>query len=358
MKDVYSYDLFISYATKNKSIADLVVKKLEEKGVRCFIAPRDLQTGREYASEIVRGISNSLAVLLLFSGDSDKSAYVLREINSAVSRNKTIVPLRIENFLPSEAMEFYLGPTQWLDAFPEVLDTHLEKIAGIVAGLKSKAAPDTAPKEVVTEGPAVFTVPEMLAAGFTYRQITMRAIELDFMLISPEHAGDEEAERQEYEAWKGISEYSDAGCALVENDRMTGYCDFYPISAESFDSLMACREDVSVDMIDLYELGGTFDGYIAMMAIEPEKATQKKFMLLFDWVMRRIRSWQSDGIAIERIGAEAYSPLLCKILEKFGFTLAGVNGANGKIYQTTLSALLQVPYMRQKYGELFGEEAK
>ena len=148
MKDVYSYDLFISYATKNKSIADLVVKKLEEKGVRCFIAPRDLQTGREYASEIVRGISNSLAVLLLFSGDSDKSAYVLREINSAVSRNKTIVPLRIENFLPSEAMEFYLGPTQWLDAFPEVLDTHLEKIAGIVAGLKSKAAPDTAPKAV------------------------------------------------------------------------------------------------------------------------------------------------------------------------------------------------------------------
>ena len=353
MKDVYSYDLFVSYATKNKNIADLIVKKLEERGVRCFIAPRDLQTGREYASEIVRGISNSLAVLLLFSGDSDKSAYVLREVNSAVSRNKTIVPLRIENFLPSEAMEFYLGPTHWLDAFPEVLDTHLDKIAGIVAGLKSKAAPAEA-KPVSVEGPAVMTVPEMLAAGTTYRQITMRAVELDFMLISPEKSGDERAEREEYEAWKGISEYSDAGCVLVEKDEMIGYCDFYPIGNEPFEALMACRADVSVDMIDLYELGGTFDGYIAMMAIEPEKATQKKFMLLFDWVMRRIRSWQDEGIYIRNIGAEAYSALLCKFLERFGFRLSGVNGANGRLYRTTLAELLANPYIKEKYGALFG----
>ena len=113
---VFKYDLFISYANENKGIADYIVEKLEKRGHKCFIAPRDIRIGAEYAVEIVTGISNSTAVLLVFSSKSDKSHYVLREINSAVSRNKPIIPLRIEDFLPSEAMEFYLGPTHWLDA--------------------------------------------------------------------------------------------------------------------------------------------------------------------------------------------------------------------------------------------------
>ena len=129
---LFKYNLFLSYASENKNIADCIVDRIERRGYKCFIAPRDIWTGAEYAAEIIRGISNSTAVLLAFSSKSDKSHYVLREINSAVSRNRPIIPLRIEDFLPSEAMEFYLGPTHWLDAFPEILDVHLDKIVNIL----------------------------------------------------------------------------------------------------------------------------------------------------------------------------------------------------------------------------------
>lgn len=112
---LFKYDLFISYASENKDIADYIVDKIEKRGYKCFIAPRDIRTGSEYAVEIIRGISNSTAILLVFSSKLDKSHYVLREINSAVSRNRPIIPLRIEDFLPSEAMGFYLGPTHcWM----------------------------------------------------------------------------------------------------------------------------------------------------------------------------------------------------------------------------------------------------
>lgn len=348
MSNIYTYDLFVSYATNNKDIAFFIVKKLEEKGLRCFIAPRDLQTGREYAGEIVRGISNSLAVLLLFSGDSDKSAYVLREINSAVSRNKTIVPLRLENFLPSEAMEFYLGPTHWLDAFPEVLDTHLDNIIGIVSGLKQKNASKetTAPVET---GIAVHTIPEMLKAGMPYKNITMRAIELDRMIIHPEYERSEEEEAKTYDAWKGITAYSDAGCVLTEDGDMIGYCDFYPLGREAFESVMSGRENISLDKIDLYELGGTFDGYIAMMAIMPDLATQKNYMLLFDWIIRRIHDWEKEGIFIDNIGAEAYTAILHKFLERFGFVQCGVNSAGGRLYRTTLKDLRENPAVIARY---------
>ena len=79
---LFKYDLFISYATENKNIADYIVEKIEKRGYKCFIAPRDIRTGSEYATEIISGISNSAAVLLVFSSKSDKSHYVLREINS------------------------------------------------------------------------------------------------------------------------------------------------------------------------------------------------------------------------------------------------------------------------------------
>ena len=76
-ENVFKYDLFVSYATPNRKIAEYVVEKIEKRGKKCFIAPRNIRLGFDYAAEIVNGISNSRAVLLIFSSQSDKSAYVL-----------------------------------------------------------------------------------------------------------------------------------------------------------------------------------------------------------------------------------------------------------------------------------------
>lgn len=37
---VFKYDLFISYASENKSIADYIVEKIEKRGYRCFICAK------------------------------------------------------------------------------------------------------------------------------------------------------------------------------------------------------------------------------------------------------------------------------------------------------------------------------
>lgn len=130
----YQYDLFISYSTQNTDVANYLVEKIEKRGFKCFIAPRDISVSSEYAKTIIDGIGNSTAILLIFSSASDNSRYVISEINAAASRNKPIIPVRIENIIPSESMEFYLGPTQWLDAFPEISEVHLDKIISVLSG--------------------------------------------------------------------------------------------------------------------------------------------------------------------------------------------------------------------------------
>ena len=348
MNNLYKYDMFISYATKNTDIAQYVVEKIERRGKRCFIAPRDINSGADYASEIIRGISNSLAVLLIFSSESDKSAYVLREINSAVSRNKTIIPLRIENFLPSEALEFYLGPTHWLDAFPQVLDTHLDSILSILKGLSAQSEEPSA-KEVVFPGMQTVGISDLLAAGWTKKQITLREIELDYLCVPTDRYNMNDVTEGVLEDWiDSVQENADTSCALVRDDQIIGYCDFDPVERQDFELLRTGSAMIKADMIALYAFGGRFDAYIAMVAVEPDHASQDAYLRIFDWIFARLDKWNEEGISIDRIGISVYQPLLEKFSKALGFEYAGINPAGGKIYETTMEKLSENNLYRKR----------
>jgi TIR domain len=43
-----AHDVFISYSSKDKTIADAVLAKLEERGLRCWIASRDIIPGSNW----------------------------------------------------------------------------------------------------------------------------------------------------------------------------------------------------------------------------------------------------------------------------------------------------------------------
>jgi hypothetical protein len=70
---------FISYASQDSPVADTVCHALEDAGIACWIAPRDVAPGASYASEIVRGIDTSSVMVLLLSSLAASSPHVLRE---------------------------------------------------------------------------------------------------------------------------------------------------------------------------------------------------------------------------------------------------------------------------------------
>ena len=123
------HDIFISYATADKAIADAVTAGLESKKIRCWIAPRDICHGESYGKEIVHGIKNAKVLVLIFSQSSNNSGMVLKEVERAVSIGIPVIPFRIENTIPSEAMEFFIASTHWLDAITPKMETHITKLA-------------------------------------------------------------------------------------------------------------------------------------------------------------------------------------------------------------------------------------
>jgi len=128
-----SHDVFISYSSKDKAIADAVCATLANNQIRCWIAPRDILQGIEYGQALVNAIKISRAVVLVLSSNSNVSPQVMREVERAVSNGIPIIPLRIENIMPSESMEYYLSSVHWLDAITPPIEQHLDKLTDTVA---------------------------------------------------------------------------------------------------------------------------------------------------------------------------------------------------------------------------------
>ncbi|MBI5237840.1 MAG: toll/interleukin-1 receptor domain-containing protein [Deltaproteobacteria bacterium] len=139
-----AHDVFISYASADKHCADAACASLEHAGIRCWIAPRDVSAGQEYAEAIVHAISQAYVLVLIFSEHANRSPHVRKEVERAVSKGKPILPLRIEDTPLSPALEYCLGNTQWLDAITPPLEEHLNKLVRAAAVLIKEPYSDRA----------------------------------------------------------------------------------------------------------------------------------------------------------------------------------------------------------------------
>jgi len=109
-------DVFVSYASQDASVANAIVKALERRGVTCWIAPRDVQAGAQYAEAIVRAIGNAQAFVLVLSVNATASSHVGREVERAASKHRRILALRIDAAPLTPALEYFLSESQWVEA--------------------------------------------------------------------------------------------------------------------------------------------------------------------------------------------------------------------------------------------------
>jgi len=141
------YSAFISFASENREKAEAICASLERRGFVCWIAPRDVLAGREYADEIIGGIERSASVVLVLSEAANASVFVDREIERAFSKQKPIFPVRIEEVTPSPSLELFISGTHWLDAWEGDWDQHMARLARDLAGPAGKPITSGRPAE-------------------------------------------------------------------------------------------------------------------------------------------------------------------------------------------------------------------
>jgi hypothetical protein len=109
--------IFLSYASPDRGAAERLAGEIEAVGISCWMAPRDVPFGSNYAKAILDAIEAAEAFVVLLSSSANRSTHVANEIERAVNYQKTIVPLRLENVKPSREIELHISARQWVDLF-------------------------------------------------------------------------------------------------------------------------------------------------------------------------------------------------------------------------------------------------
>ncbi len=94
---------FISYSTKDQEFADRLYADLQNKGVRCWFAPHDIQGGKKIHEQIDAAIRIYDKLLLILSNASMASEWVKSEIAYARQKEKeqarrVLFPITLVNF--------------------------------------------------------------------------------------------------------------------------------------------------------------------------------------------------------------------------------------------------------------------
>lgn len=159
-----NHDVFISYSSKNPEAAQAICHVLEENGIKCWMAPRDIPLGSKYAAVISRAIKGSKAVVLVFSEQSAISPWVESEINIAFSNHKPIFPYKIDRAVLEKYDEFYLmlNSRHWIDSYPDFRTRfdELVQTVGKYVGVDVKKKPTSQPQVPPVPEPPVPPTPK------------------------------------------------------------------------------------------------------------------------------------------------------------------------------------------------------
>lgn len=97
------YSCFISYSTQDQEFAERIHADLQNKGVRCWFAPHDIQGGKKIHEQIDDAIRLHDRLLLILSKHSMNSNWVETEITKARKRElretrRMLFPVRLVDF--------------------------------------------------------------------------------------------------------------------------------------------------------------------------------------------------------------------------------------------------------------------
>ena len=139
--------VFLSFASNDRKAAETICKAVELRGLKCWIATRDIGAGENFQEAITRAIRTAKVMILVFSANANNSLEVKKEIALAGRYNVVVVPVRVEDVVPNDAMSYELAVRQWIDLFDDWENALERLVVQLTAAVQADApgSPATAP---------------------------------------------------------------------------------------------------------------------------------------------------------------------------------------------------------------------
>ncbi len=136
--------VFISYSSKDRRIAQTLCQALEARGQKCWIAGRDVRAGENFQEAIVRALREARVMVLVFTSNANNSEEIKKEVVLAGRHHVTVVPVRAEDVIPSDAFAYEFATRQWIDLFQD-WEQQIEQLVTQIAQILGTAPPTPVP---------------------------------------------------------------------------------------------------------------------------------------------------------------------------------------------------------------------
>src|ERR1044071_6396137 len=135
--------IFLSFASNDRKAAETICKAVEQRGFECWIATRNIAPGENFQEAITRAIRTAKVMILVFSAHANNSLEVKKEIALAGRYNVIVVPVRVEDVVPNDALSYELAVRQWIDLFDD-WENAIERLIAQISAVVQAAPAETA----------------------------------------------------------------------------------------------------------------------------------------------------------------------------------------------------------------------
>src|SRR5687768_4418243 len=137
-----SKDIFISYSRRDQEFVTRLASDLHAQVAGVWFDQSTIQLGEKWHDEIMEGIRDCKAFILVLSPDAMESRYVREEVNKALELGKTIFPVIYRpakwtgefEALVKEVQTLDLRSGSYTDNFHKLVDGLIEAGAGRATG--------------------------------------------------------------------------------------------------------------------------------------------------------------------------------------------------------------------------------
>src|SRR5580700_3068875 len=126
--------VFVSHSSKDHEIATRLCKAVERQNIDCWISSRDVAPGQNFQVAIVRAISAARVMVLVFSQNANNSEEIKKEIALAGQHRLVVIPVRVEDVLPSDAFAYEFATRQWVNMFDD-WDAAVERLTQQISSI-------------------------------------------------------------------------------------------------------------------------------------------------------------------------------------------------------------------------------
>lgn len=121
--------VFISFVEEDFEIAKKIKNRLLEEGIGSWIYTEDNEIG-DYRDGIMKAISDSEIMILVFSRQTENSPHIPKELREASEKNLTIIPFFIEkiDYIENPSIRYEIGTINWIHGWEPPMEEQISKL--------------------------------------------------------------------------------------------------------------------------------------------------------------------------------------------------------------------------------------